>query len=243
MRNATQTVRDIVINDYRTADVFKKWGINYCCGGNIPLAEACAIKEVDIDTLELDLQQATQTLNLPNSVAFHKWPVEFLIDYIVYVHHDYVKAALPALKQLVQSFVNGHAEKYPYLLQVRETFLNLAIELEEHIQEEEESIFPYVKQISNTFKRKEVYGGLFVRTMRKPLAEVTAKEHSRIRALLNQLREQTANYTFGADACANHQVIYNKLKEFDAYLIQHKHLENNILFPKALEMEKTLLQL
>lgn len=239
----TQTVRDIVINDYRTADVFKKWGINYCCSGNVPLSEACAIKQVDIAALEQDLQQARQTFSLPNPVAFHKWPVEFLIDYIVYVHHDYVQTALPALKQLLQAFVNGHAEKYPYLLQVRETFLDLALELEEHIEEEEESIFPYVRQISNTYRHKEIYGSLFVRTMRKPLADVVTKGHSRIRVLLHQLRTQTSNYTFGAGACANHQVIYHKLKEFDASLVQHKHLENNILFPKALEMEKTLLQL
>src|ERR1051326_3869224 len=131
--DSVRTVSEIVVNDYRTADVFKKWGINYCCGGNVPLTEVCALKQIDIEVLEKDLQQATQTFCLPHSIAFDKWPVEFLIDYIIYVHHDYVKNTLPALTQHITSFVGGHAEKYPYLLEVKETFINLSTELQEQI--------------------------------------------------------------------------------------------------------------
>lgn len=238
-----QTVRDIVITDYRTADVFRKWGINYCCGGNLPLPDACAAKQVSQAEVEHDLQQATRNVSLSNSIAYNEWPIPFLTDYIQYVHHGYLKAALPALRQLMASFVPGHLKKYPHLAEVQQTFLDLADELEEHAREEEESIFPYVKQVTSTYQQKEKYGGLFVRTMRKPLAQTIEKEHGRIVSLLKQLRAQTGNYTFGADACANYQVIYGKLKEFDADMVQHMHLENNILYPKALEMEKCLLQL
>jgi regulator of cell morphogenesis and NO signaling len=237
-----KTVRDIVIGDYRTADVFRKWGINYCCGGNLPLADACSVQQVSQADVEKDLKQATRNVTLSNSIAFNEWPVPFLTDYILFVHHSYLKAALPALRQLMGSFVPGHLKKYPHLAEVHQTFLDLAEELEEHIREEEDSIFPYVKQINSTYSQKEKYGSLFVRTMRKPLAQTIEKEHGRIVSLLKQLRSQTGHYTFGDDACANYQVIYNKLKEFDADLVQHKHLENNILFPKALEMEKALLQ-
>ena len=241
--NNTQTIRDIVIADYRTADVFKKWGINYCCGGNLPFDEACSLKQINKSEIQKDLEEATKNVQLPNNIAFHEWPIEFLTDYIINVHHHYLKATLQSLKPLIESFVSGHIKKYPYLAEVKEIFLNLCTELEEHTAKEEESIFPYVKQISSTYTRKEVYGSLFVRTMSKPLNEVIHREHSRISSLLQQLREKTNHYTFTANACANHQVIYRKLKEFDADLVQHKHLENNILFPKVLEMEKSLLQI
>ncbi|HUC80472.1 MAG TPA: DUF542 domain-containing protein [Flavisolibacter sp.] len=234
-------VSQIVRNDYRTADVFKKWGINYCCGGNLPLVEACAIKNIDAESLETDLQAATKTVSIPNALKFAEWPVLFLVDYITYVHHGYVKRVLPLLSQQITSFVPGHIKKYPYLAKVEESFANLAAELLEHTQKEEESIFPYLKQVANTFDRKEVYGSLFVRTMRQPLFEVINREHNRISELLTELREQTNSYSFADSACTNHQVIYHKLKEFDADLVQHKHLENNILYPKALEMEKYLL--
>ena len=237
------TVSQIVRNDYRTADVFKKWGINYCCGGNLPLEEACALQHIDRGALETELQKATQAFSLPSSTAFDQWPLSFLTDYISHVHHSYLKKTLPALKAFLGSYVPGHLKKFPHLGEVEEAFLNLTIELEEHTEKEEDSIFPYVKQIYHIYSRREAYGGLFVRTMSKPLAEVIEKEHNRIVVHLQRLRQVTGHYTFAPDACTNYQVLYNKLKELDADLVQHKHLENNILFPKAIEMEKDLLQL
>lgn len=246
MHNATVltqlTVSQIVRDDYRTADVFKKWGINYCCGGNLPLADVCRAKDIDAAAVEADLAAATKTVQLSNTLQFNQWPVTFLLDYIVNVHHAYLRQTIPSLSQHLSSFVAGHLKKYPYLVAVEETFLHLAAELIEHTQTEEESIFPYLRQISNTFDRKEVYGSLFVRTLRKPLAETVRKDHERIGRLLLALREQTDDYRLMADACTNHQVIYHKLKEFDADLMQHKHLENNVLYPNVLEMEKALLQ-
>jgi regulator of cell morphogenesis and NO signaling len=237
------TVSQIVRNDYRTADVFKKWGINYCCGGNLPLNEACMVQQIDRFALDEELKQATQTFQLPSSTAFAEWPLSFLTDYIIHVHHGYVKRVLPGLKQFITNYVPGHLKKFPHLAGVQEGFQNLVTELEEHMEGEEESIFPYIKQIIGTWSRQEVYGHLFVRTMSRPLAEVIKKEHGRIAFQLKQLRQATNDYSFAPDACTNYQVLYNKLKEFDADLVQHKHLENNILFPKAIEMEKSLLQL
>lgn len=242
LRTMTITVSQIVRDDYRTADVFKKYGINYCCGGNLPLEEACTLQKIDRTALDRELQQATQNFSLPSSTAFDQWPLPFLIDYITHVHHGYIRTVLPSLKAFVNSYIPGHLKKFPHLAAVHETFTCLVTEVEEHTALEEESIFPYAKQIVNTYNRREVYGNLFVRTMSKPLAETIKKEHGRIANHLKQLREQTGNYIFVPDACTNYQVLYNKLKEFDADLVQHKHLENNILYPKVLEMEKSLLQ-
>ena len=240
--DSAKTVREIVIDDYRTAEVFKRWGINYCCGGNLPFDEACDLKQVDKTALQKDLEEATRNVQVSNNIAFHEWPLDFLTDYIVHVHHHYLKATFQSLLPLMESFVNGHLKKYPYLGDVKDIFRSLCTELDEHMRNEEESIFPYVKQIISTHKRKEVYGSLFVRTMSKPLNEVISREHGRISSLVQQLREKTNDYVFTPTACANHQVIYRKLKEFDDDLIQHMHLENNILFPKVLDMEKSLLQ-
>lgn len=237
------TISQMVRNDYRTAEVFKKWGINYCCGGNKSLEEVCRVHKLDQASLEKDLEHATQTLNISNALQFDKWSVEFLVDYIINVHHAYVRQTLPVLAGMLDSFVEGHKKKHPELEKVQEVFNQLKEEILEHTQKEEESIFPYFKQISNTHKRKETYGSLFVRTLSKPFDEIENKEHRRISALLIELRKATNEYVFADTACTNHQVIYQKLKEFDVDMVQHKHLENNVLFPKIRLMEQELLKL
>src|SRR5690242_18155765 len=122
---SVQTVRDIVIGDYRTADVFKKWGINYCCGGNLPLDQACELKQINKSALEKDLEEATRNIQLSNNIAYQDWPVEFLTDYIVLVHHSYIKKSIQNLLPLIESFVNGHQKKYPYLVEVKNIFNDL----------------------------------------------------------------------------------------------------------------------
>src|SRR5215218_5661378 len=99
--DAASTVSQIVRTDYRTADVFKKWGINFCCGGNLPLEEACAAKNIALPAIEEDLQAATKTVQLSNSLHFSDWPVFFLVDYILYVHHAYVKHTIPSLRKIL----------------------------------------------------------------------------------------------------------------------------------------------
>lgn len=236
------TVSELVQRNYRAADVLRKWGINYCCGGNLPLAEACALKGIDPEAVQKELDAAAQHICLPAGLQYGEWPIDFLIDYIVFVHHAYLKQVLPGLQQQLHSFVNGHLKKYPHLQEVDEVFSDLIVELTEHNSMEEESIFPYLKQISSTYKRRETYGSLFVRTLGKPLDQMVAVDHKRIAALLDRLRSVTNNYQFAEGACTNHQVIYHKLKELDNDLVQHKHLENNMLYPRVLQMEKELLQ-
>jgi regulator of cell morphogenesis and NO signaling len=235
------TVSDIVRNDFRTAEVFNKYGINFCCGGNLPLKQACQLHNVNIESIEIELEKVANPICLPPTVRFEDWSVEFLVDYILNVHHSYIKQILPDIRTSLKSFTSSHKSKYPYMPEVEEAFNDFATELSEHIDHEEDSIFPYLKLISTTYKRKEIYGSLFVRTLSKPLGLIIETEHKRIVSLLLQLRRTTNNYTHDTEVCPNHQVIYQKLKEFDADLVQHKRLEDNILFPKAIGMEKELL--
>ena len=206
----------------------------------MPLAEACEIKGLELHALAMELEQATKTISLPNNLQFKDWKIDFLIEYIINVHHAYVKQAMPGLEANLHSFIGSHQKQYPEFREVGEIFSELVRVLTFHNQHEEEVIFPYIKQIENTFRRKETYGHLFVRTLRKPL-EAIEKEHQRIDLLLQALRSLSQGYRIPEKACTNHRVVLQKLLEFDNDLVQHKHLENNILFPKAIEMEKDLL--
>lgn len=237
------TISEMVRQDYRIAEVFQKWGIDYCCGGNTPFTEVCRTQQLDANLISEDIQKATHTGRISNHLRFEDWSVEFLVDYITHVHHAYIKEQVPVLYQFVKTFIQGHENKYPYLEQVLEVLEELKDELLEHTQKEEESIFPYFKQISNTYARRESYGALFVRTLSKPFDHIENVEHRRISALLAALRKAAGNYTYASDVCPNHQVVYQKLQEFDSDIQQHKHLESNVLFPKVRVMEKELLQL
>jgi regulator of cell morphogenesis and NO signaling len=237
------TVNAIVVNDYRTADVFKRHGINYCCGNDISLVDACRENNIDIAVIEKELEQATRTITLSNKLKLENWRVDFLIDYIINVHHDFIKETLPSLQTTLLSFVAEHQQAFPELKQLIPVFQELAAVTMKQIQYEEEVFFPYIKQIEGMHRRREVYGGLFVKTLRKPLYSVVDSEHKEISCLMERIRAVTNNYIFPAGACARHQVLFHMLKELDNDLIQHKHLENNILFPKAMAIEKELLQL
>jgi len=236
------TVSELVRTDYRAADVFRKWGINYCCGGNLPLEEACRIKGVDPEAVASDLRQARQNRSLSPAIDYYSWPVPFLIDYLLNIHHAYVRDAGQPLATQLTGFVQGHLKKFPDLAEVDEAFQNLLALQLEHQQEEEERIFPYLRQVASAHTNKESYGKLFVRTLGKSLAQVNG-DHQRIASALQQLRKLTGNYRYPEKACTNYQVLFHKLREFDEDLVQHKHLENNVLFPRVREMEAALLSL
>jgi regulator of cell morphogenesis and NO signaling len=235
------TISDIVRADYRTADVFKKYGINYCCSGQVTIIDACKENKIDPALLEKELDEARRTIHLPNNLRFDQWKLDFLVDYIINVHHAYLEQALPEIECRLISFLDGHQKKYPELVKIHELFQNLAATLEHHKRYEEDIIFPYIKQVDTTYRRKEFYGNLFVRTLRKPLSNVD-REHQAISEELKTLKTLTNGYIYPPDACTNHQVLYHKLREFNDDMVQHKHLENNILFPKAIELEQQLLR-
>jgi regulator of cell morphogenesis and NO signaling len=242
MQQADMTIAEIVRSDYRTADVFKKHNINYCCGGQVSLQVACNLANMEYGIIAQELEEAKRNIQLPNNLQFNQWKTEFLVDYIVNVHHAYLKELLPLLRLQLNDFVNGHKKKYPQLESIVETFNELSAILEAHIRHEEDIIFPYIKQIDAAHRRKEPYANLFVRTLRKPLGTLE-REHASISALMKKLILQSNNFAFPENACTNHQVIYHKLREFHDDMVQHKHLENNILIPRATEIENELLRL
>ena len=235
------SVREIVNHDYRAADVFRKYDIDFCCGGNWSLDIACKSKGVDVGIVLKELKKIATQTPANAFLEFDDWDIDFLADYIFNIHHRYLKRALPEIKQYVTHFLEGHRKKYPELAELENILDSFTKEFPPYMKQEEEILFPYIRQIYHAWLHRESYARLLVRTLRKPVEEVMQKEHESTGMMLHRMREITHNYTPAEHACLTHKVTFAKLKELDADLVQHIHLENNILFPKAIAMEKELL--
>ena len=235
-------ISDIVRRDFRTAEVFKKHQIGFCCGSAVTLNKACEAKGIDPDGISSELKESTRTITIPNSLPFGEWKIEFLIDFITHIHHTYIYRVIQPLSVELQSFTLGHKAKYPELTRVAELFAALSETLLIHSKHEDDIIFPYIRQIESVYRRKEPYGKLFVRTLRKPL-HLLVKEHGRIEEMLNNLDLMTAKFTAPDGSCLQYHVFYKKLEEVYNHLAQYKYLEQTLLLPKAIAIERELLQL
>ena len=235
-------VTDIVSEDYRTSYVFQKYNIDYCCGGKLPLRTVCELHGLKTEEIKKELQDSMRVIQLSSSINFSSWSIDFLIDYIINVHHTYIAANLPEICETVERFTKGHVSKYPHLEELPNCLCALRDELLPHIEVENQIIFPYIKQIVHAYESRESYAGLLVRTLRKPVENMINHEHEYMRKYIHRIRDLTNNYTPPTPSCVTHKVAFSKLKEFDGDLVQHIHLENNILFPKAIAMEKELLE-
>jgi regulator of cell morphogenesis and NO signaling len=234
-------VSEIVKQDYRTAGVFRRHGIAFCCGSHIPLELACQLNEQNVDEVLTELVDAVRTIQISGTLRFNQWDPVFLCDYIIHVHHDYLRITLPSTLELLKDFAEGHLKKYPWLTELVDILSEMNIEMLNHIRYEEEVIFVYIRQIWQAYTGGEVYARLLVRTLSKPVEAVMKQEHQFTMKNLERVRELTQDYTVPPGACTSHKVSFLSLNELDENLIQHLHLENNILFPKAIRMEKELL--
>jgi regulator of cell morphogenesis and NO signaling len=233
---------EMVKSDYRTAMVFRKYGIDFCCGGKWPLAMVCESKQLDTGTVLNELYESTRIIAIPSYLPFREWKPSFLADYIVNVHHGYLYATLPVLSVQLKKFVEEHRNKFAYLDELEMQITLLQKIILQHIQHEEEVVFPYIKQVAHAYDSNESYAGLLVRTLRKPLENIMHHEHDTLGKIINRMRTLTGNYIIPPNACASHRVTLSLLQELDNDLVQHIYLENDILFPRAIAMEKELLQ-
>ena len=142
-------VTDIVLGDYRTSAVFRKYGIEYCCGGKVPLQFACEMRGLDKDDVKKELNESTRYIPFTNGFDYSKWDMDFLIDYVRNIHHVYLNRNLPEINDVLEKFVEGHKKKYPWLSNLQCAFKNLQKMLLPHLEEEEQVIFPYIRQIAH----------------------------------------------------------------------------------------------
>ena len=231
----------IVKQNYRTAEVFQRYQIEYCCGARWPLKMVCELKGIDFNSLQNDLYKATRVNQVSPSLLFDQWDIDFLIDYIIHIHHQHLRHLLPLLGNRLEKFVEEHSKKFSWLPDLMNQFNELNAVILPHLLHEEEIIFPYIRQVAHAYNRNEPYASQLVRTLRKPVEEVMLHEHEMLFNALQNFRTMTNNYTPPANACTSHHLVFSLLSELDDDLSQHVYLENDILFPRALAMEKELL--
>lgn len=235
-------VSEIVNNDYRTAEIFNKYGIDFYQGDKWSLERVCEIKGLEVIQIRKELEESIRTICLPNTLKFDEWNIDFLTDYIVSIHHQYLRKALPEVKDYLVNFMKAQQDEFPFLPELFNVFSELSSDIFPHLQQEELIIFPYIKQIFHAHHSKESYGGLLVRTLRKPIESAMRHEHETVNRYLRQMRKLTDNYSVTEDASIFHKVTFLKLLEIDNDLIHHIRLENDILFPRAMALEKELLE-
>ena len=234
-------VADIVAGDYRTAEVFRKHGIGYCCGGKWPMEIACEMQDINPVMLQAELELAVRTNQVSNHVDFAECDTEFILDYIINVHHRYLKKSLNTTQEMLADFANEHVKKFTYLNELEIQFDSLVQKLRYDVQQEEEVLFPYIRHLAHAKKHKEPYAALLIKTLRKPIEETMFSSDNSIEEIILSIRNLAGGYEPPEKVCISHKVVLAKLKELDNDLMQHLYLEQSVLFPRAMAIEKELL--
>lgn len=228
-----KTVADYVTENIKTAHVFKKHGIDFCCGGGVSIEKVCKKMNVDQKVLEKELIE----VDVVNDIIedYDKWDLVFLMIYIENVHHSYVRESLPIISQYTNKVAKVHGHHYTEVVKINDLFHEVADELLLHLQKEEQVLFPYIKKLVDS-KGKEAIASNFG-TVQNPIM-MLENEHENAGNIFKEIAKLTNNYIPPKEACNTFKALYNKLEEFEQDLHKHIHLENNILHPKAINLEK-----
>lgn len=233
-----KTVGEIVAADYRAAEIFQNAGIDFCCGGDVLLSEACREHGVATEALCEELEQLSQTPE--RGEQYDQWALDFLADYIVNQHHAYARKMTPLLREYALAVVEAHAEQHPETRGIAELWEKLSGELAMHTQKEELLLFPYIRRLVQADKEGNRAAPPPFGSARE-LIETMDAEHDQTGDYLAQIEALSNGYTPPDDACNTFRALYASLKEFDADTKKHVHLENNILFPETVRLEDALL--
>lgn len=228
-----QIIGELVAEDYRAAEVFAKYGIDFCCKGNLTLQDVCEKKKIDLNALVSDLSDITKQVESAKN-DYQAWPIDLLADYIEKKHHRYVVEKTPAIQQYLTKVTQVHGKTHPELTEILASFNESVQMLAAHMKKEELILFPYVRKLA-VARENEVLVPHFV-TVQNPI-DMMKEEHDTEGERFKKISELSHNYTPPQDACNTFRVTYALLKEFEEDLHLHIHLENNILFPKAIKME------
>ena len=229
------TVGEYVANDFRTAALFSKYGIDFCCKGNRTLEEVCAKKDINPVELEKEIQAVLETKN-ENTIDFKSWSPTLLIEYILEKHHSYVEEKIPVLLQFLEKLCKVHGERHPELFEINSLFKMSAGDLTQHMKKEELILFPFIQKMVKAQKENQPIQEPHFGTVENPIA-MMKDEHSVEGERFDKIATLTDGFTPPEDACSTYKVTYQMLKEFEQDLHKHIHLENNILFPKAIRLQ------
>ena len=234
-----KTVGEWVVERPSRARVFERLGIDYCCGGKHPLRQACVKKSLDYEVVLAELERDGAA---PEEGA-RNWAsasLTDLCDHIEQTHHAYLKQELPRLEFLTTKVAARHGDTRPALRQVHQVFVTLKSEMEGHMMKEERVLFPYILRLAEIAESGDAIGGSPFGTVENPI-RMMEYEHETVGSALKTLRRLTSDHTAPADGCNTFRGLYHGFAELERELMEHIHLENNVLHPRAVEMEKGML--
>lgn len=230
-----KTVGQLVAERPSRARVFERFGVDYCCGGKTALGDACAERRLDTQKIVAALREADSKAAATDEPDWTRAALSELIAHILEKHHAYLRGELPRLAQMVAKVYDVHGARHPELAEVRQTYNGLHAELELHMMKEEQILFPLIKTMEASQSLETGHCG----SVNNPIS-MMEHEHDSAGAALARMRSLTGDFTPPEDACNTYRVLMDGLAELEADLHQHIHKENNILFPRASELEAAL---
>ena len=232
------SLAQIVKSNHQAASIFEKYHLDFCCKGKRSLEQACTEQQLSISTVTEDLENIFAKDN-DGTVDFEKMTLTQLADYIVQTHHAYVKNEMPQIQAYLQKVSSKHGERHPELYKIFQTFSAVKEEMEGHMKKEELILFPRIKELQKLADNENANLQLNITYLQSPIT-VMEQEHDHAGSLLNDIRILSNDYAAPQDACTTYRLSFAALKAFELDLHQHVHLENNILFPKAIETFRDL---
>ncbi|BDC98105.1 iron-sulfur cluster repair di-iron protein [Persicobacter psychrovividus] len=231
-------VGELVAADYRTADVFKRNGLDFCCGGGISIERACEKKGLSVEQLMEELAEAVREKS-QNDIDFRSWPLDLMVDYIEKTHHRYVRENVKMIAEYCMKIAEVHGHAATELLAVRDEFLACGEAMTTHMMKEEQVLFPFIKDLVNAQSTGATLPETCFGSVENPIAQME-HEHDAEGERFRRIAALTDNYNAPEWACNTYRIAFEKLREFEADLHRHVHIENNILFPRAIELAKSL---
>jgi regulator of cell morphogenesis and NO signaling len=228
-----KTIAEIVSDDISTASVFKKYQLDFCCGGGKTISKACENSNINVDDVLKDLENVNVDNSNPN-LNFKDWKLDFLIDYIINIHHTYVNDNIAIINEFAQKVALVHGDHNPENIEIANLFETLSNELLAHMQKEEKILFPAIKEMVQNGNKNFQFGSI-----ENPV-KMMEQEHDSAGDIIKKIQQLSNNFTTPDHACNTYKALYHMLEEFTNDLFQHIHLENNILFQKVRELEAQL---
>ncbi|MDN3724179.1 iron-sulfur cluster repair di-iron protein [Aequorivita sp. SDUM287046] len=232
-----RTVADVVTENIKAAHIFKKHGIDFCCGGGVSIKKACEKAKIDPTILEAELLKLDNVMDRAHD--YNSWKLDFLADHIINVHHHYVEENSPLLLQYSKRVNQVHGHHYTELAEIETLVTRVVQAMASHQKKEELILFPFIKKMVNAERENSEMPAIHFGTVENPI-KMMEEEHEEAGEIMRKIAELSNNFTPPQGACNTYRAFYAKLDEFEQDLHQHIHLENNILFPKALGLEKRL---
>lgn len=230
------TIGEYVAQDFRTAALFSKYKIDFCCKGNKTLDEVCQAKGLDANQIETEINMVLES-NSSTEMDFKSFSPNLLIDYILETHHEYIEEKTPIILMYLEKLCKVHGERHPELFEINNLFKISSTELLNHLKKEEIVLFPFIKIMTSALKNNESIQQPHFGTVDNPIA-MLQHDHEAEGNLFLKISELTNEYNPPVDACETYKVTFAMLKEYEQDLHKHIHLENNILFKKAKELEE-----